>query len=188
MKKGTFPILLIILIHMSSFTPPNQDSIMVFEFNSQSNISSWRVVNDDVMGGVSSSSFTLSKEYKGLFTGHVSTDNYGGFASVRYSMPTIRIGKMNALKIRIKGDGKDYQFRLKHKSTDYYSYVTTFPTSGNWQTLELNLSEFYPSFRGRKLDIPNFDKKSISQISILIANKKNEAFELEIDRIELISE
>ena len=43
----------------------------------------------------------------------------------------------------------------------------------------------YPSFRGRKLDEPNFFHKSIEEVTFLIANKKNEEFILLIDKIEL---
>jgi hypothetical protein len=43
----------------------------------------------------------------------------------------------------------------------------------------------YPSFRGRKLDAPNFSHDSIEEIVFLIGNKKNERFELIIDKIAL---
>ena len=42
-----------------------------------------------------------------------------------------------------------------------------------------------PSFRGRKLEEPNFFHKSIEEVTFLIANKKNEEFMLLIDKIEL---
>jgi hypothetical protein len=42
----------------------------------------------------------------------------------------------------------------------------------------------YPSFRGRKLNQPNFSKDSIEEI-LLIGNKKKEEFKLLIDKIEL---
>ena len=172
---------------MSFSIPPGPSSTVVFDFSSASDISPWKIVNDDVMGGISSATFTMNSEEKGLFKGEVSIENYGGFASVRYAMEPITVENMKTVKIKLKGDGKDYQFRIKHKTSDYYSYIKSFSTNGNWQTIELNLSDFYPSFRGRKLDMPNFDKNSIQQISILIANKKNESFELAIDKIELNS-
>lgn len=170
---------------MSSFNPPEESTITVFNFNSNADLSSWRIVNDDVMGGISTSNFSLNSNENGLFKGIVSTENYGGFASVIYTFEPINVGKMNSLRLRIKGDGKDYQFRIKHNASDYYSYIKSFSTSGNRQSIELKLSDFYPGFRGRKLDMPNFNKNTIEQISILISNKKNEAFEIEIDKIEL---
>ncbi|MDX1769545.1 MAG: CIA30 family protein, partial [Arenibacter troitsensis] len=43
----------------------------------------------------------------------------------------------------------------------------------------------YPSFRGRKLDMPNFSKNSIEEIVFLIGNKRTENFTLLIDKIAL---
>ena len=160
-------------------------SVTLFDFSKNSDISKWRVVNDDVMGGISKATFKLNTQGNGHFEGEVSTDNNGGFASVRYIMDQITIQELTTIRIKVKGDGKNYQFRIKNKNSDYFSYITTFSTSGDWQTIELKLKDFYPSFRGRKLDIPNFNKKTIEQISILIANKKKESFSLEIDKIEL---
>ena len=143
------------------------------------------IVNDDVMGGISSSSFKLSKAGHGIFQGDVSTENNGGFASVRYNMDEMNIKASTVIRIRVKGDGKNYQFRLKNKTSDYFSYITTFSTNGQWQIIELKLKDFYASFRGRKLEIPNFDKDEIGQVAFLIANGTDEAFKLEIDKIEV---
>ena len=166
-------------------TDPKESTTRLFEFTKDSDIKNWRIVNDDVMGGISSSTFGLSDAGHGIFMGKVSTDNNGGFASVRYNMDEFKCDQLKTIRIRLKGDGKNYQFRIKNKGSDYYSYITTFSTSGEWETVEMNLEDFYPSFRGRKLDQPNFNKSSIEQVSILIANKKNETFKLEIDNIEL---
>jgi hypothetical protein len=43
----------------------------------------------------------------------------------------------------------------------------------------------YPSFRGRKLDKPNFSEDYIEEIAFLIGNKSEEKFQLLIDKIEL---
>jgi NADH dehydrogenase [ubiquinone] 1 alpha subcomplex assembly factor 1 len=162
-----------------------ESSVTLFDFSENSDIKNWRIINDDVMGGISSATFNLSTEGHGLFQGKVSTENNGGFASVRFTMNKIKCENHNMVRIILKGDGKNYQFRIKNNNSDYFSYVTTFSTNGEWQTIDLKLKDFYPSFRGRKLDIPNFNKKTIEQISILIANKKKESFSLEIDKIEL---
>ena len=52
--------------------------------------------------------------------------------------------------------------------------------------LEISLKSMYPSFRGRRLDLPNFSQNHIEEITFLVANKKNENFKLLIDIIELI--
>jgi hypothetical protein len=35
---------------------------------------------------------------------------------------------------------------------------------GDWQEIEVSLKDMYPSFRGRKLDLPNFSKNHIEEI------------------------
>ena len=170
-------------LSISSFITPNMENKIIFEFNESANISGWSILNDGVMGGVSASSFKISKEGNGVFKGDVSTANNGGFASVRYRS-SVNVGNSKSIKIRLKGDGKNYQFRIKKSASDFESYITTFSTSGKWQTIEVKLSDLYPSFRGKRMDKPNFSASKFDEMSILIANKKNESFELLLDKIE----
>lgn len=65
------------------------------------------------------------------------------------------------------------------------SYAHPFETCGQWEEVKLAISEFYPQFRGRKLNYPNFNFENIEQLSFLIANKKQENFQLSIDWIGL---
>ena len=160
-------------------------SHIIFDFNKNSSISNWIVVDDVVMGGKSNGNFQLNKDGKGVFSGKISLDNNGGFSSVRFGFNKLNVEKFKYIVLKIKGDGKNYQFRIKHKSSDYASYITSFSSSGEWQEIEIPLNSMYPSFRGRKLDEPNFFHKSIEEVTFLIANKKNEDFILLIDKIEL---
>ena len=122
--------------------------ITLFDFSKGVNIKNWSIVNDDVMGGISNSKFQLNNSGNGIFQGNVSTENNGGFASVRCIMDEVNIEEATALRIKVKGDGKNYQFRIKNKTSDYFSYITTFSTSGEWQIIELPLNDFYASFTG----------------------------------------
>ena len=184
MKIKYMGIIAAMAITLSSFISPSEESKTIFEFNKSASITNWRTLNDGVMGGVSSSSFQINTEGYGVFQGTVSTANNGGFASVRYSSK-VDVGTHKTIKIRLKGDGKDYQFRIKDKASNYKSYITTFSTNGKWQTIEVKLSDLYPSFRGRVLDKPNFGATDFEEMSILIANKKNESFKLILDKIEI---
>tara|TARA_R100001369_G_scaffold36196_1_gene61516 strand:- start:11569 stop:12102 length:534 start_codon:yes stop_codon:yes gene_type:complete len=157
----------------------------IFQFNKKADISNWSVVDDVVMGGRSSGNFYLNNEGIGIFEGRVSLENNGGFSSVRYSFDEINTKKYSKIVIKIKGDGKSYQFRVKNKSADYYSYITSFKSSEDWETIELQLSDMVPAFRGRDLDMPNYDKESIEEVAFLIGNKKAETFKLEIESIVL---
>ena len=79
--------------------------------------------------------------------------------------------------------GKRYHLRIKSDANDYHSYITYFTTSKDWQSVVIPKNEFYPSYRGRKLDRPNFEGKQMVEIGFLIGNKKAENFKLMIDHI-----
>ena len=157
----------------------------IFDFNKSTTIQAWRVVDDGVMGGRSNGHFELSPEGHGLFIGQISLENNGGFSSVRYQCDQVLVNPESRILIRLKGDGKPYQFRVKDNSRNYYSYIISFETSGMWEDIEIPLKDMYPSFRGRKLDMPNFSHDSFEEIVFLIGNKKAESFKLLIDKIEL---
>jgi NADH dehydrogenase [ubiquinone] 1 alpha subcomplex assembly factor 1 len=158
---------------------------LIFDFNKNSDIQNWNIIDDVVMGGKSGGSFGLSPDGFGVFQGEISLENNGGFSSVRYQFKPLKVNKNGRIVIKLKGDGKDYQFRIKDNSSNYYSYIMPFTTSGEWEDIEISLKDMYPTFRGRKLDLPNFSNDSFEQIVFLIGNKKSEKFELLIDKIEL---
>jgi len=159
--------------------------IMVFDFSGESQDSNWRIVDDVVMGGRSAGQFEINEAGNGHFFGEVSLENNGGFSSVRSGNLDLKIDGQTEVVIRLKGDGKRYQFRLKDDPYKRYSYIQYFETSGEWQEVRLPLQDFYPSFRGQKLKMPNFEGPKIAEVTFLIANYKAEEFDLEIDWIAL---
>ncbi|MBC3757559.1 CIA30 family protein [Hyunsoonleella sp. SJ7] len=160
-------------------------NVLVFNFNKKSDIRNWMIVDDRVMGGKSSGNFELTDEGYGKFRGEISLENNGGFSSVRYFTSPIAIVNHSEIILRIKGDGKRYQFRIKETTSQRHSYVTYFQTSGKWETLRIELKDLIPKFRGRQLDIPNFSSDFVSEIGFLFGNKKVEPFQLLVDKIEL---
>ena len=139
------------LILVSSMTPQ-----VIFDFNKNSNIHNWIIVDDEVMGGESSSTFELNADGYGVFKGDISIENNGGFSSVRYRFKKMLIKDYTKIMVKLKGDGKMYQFIIKSNSGENYSFVTPFSTSGEWQDIEIPLKDMYPSFRGIRLNQPNF--------------------------------
>jgi len=169
-----------LLIFISTNEP-----MTLFDFTKNGELSNWRVVDDVVMGGRSDGNLTINDDGNGVFDGKVSLDNYGGFSSVRYRFEQQEIAQFNTCKIRLKGDGKQYQFRAKTNISDRHSYIRYFQTSGDWETIEIPMADLYPTFRGRKLNMPNFPSKQIEEIAFLIGNKKTESFRLELDWVRL---
>ena len=73
----------------------------------KSNHLNWAVINDGVMGGRSEGNMEILPGHKGRFSGNVSLENNGGFTSVRAMLTNIDLGDISALKIKVKGDGKN---------------------------------------------------------------------------------
>ncbi|MDX1591219.1 MAG: CIA30 family protein [Balneolaceae bacterium] len=161
---------------------------VLFDFNESAEINRWQVVDDVVMGGVSSGNFELSPEGHGLFYGEVSLENGGGFSSIRYRFQGTTVTPDTNVRLRLKGDGKPYQFLVKHDVRSYYSYTAEFQTTGDWQVVEIPLSEMKPEFRGNLLNQANFAHNQIQEVHIQIANGKEESFRLLIDEIMLVEE
>ncbi len=158
------------------------NNLILFDFSDNSGPGKWQVVNDGVMGGLSRGTFKISENGTALFTGTVSLENNGGFSSLRYNTGITNVEGYTTLAIYLKGDGKKYQVRIQENNDDYFSYITTFQTSGKWETIEIPLKEMFPSFRGRKLDRPNFNGKTIVELTFLIGNNKAEPFTLELQK------
>lgn len=163
------------------------NTTLIFDFEKNASIREWQIVDDVVMGGRSDGTFQLDADGHGVFSGTVSLENNGGFSSVRYRTATA-VSQNGRIKLFLKGDRKSYQFRVKHDARAYYSYITTFSTSGEWQEVEIPLSSMYPSFRGRRLSGSNFTHSTIEEITFLIGNKKPERFQLMLDKIELVED
>lgn len=158
----------------------------IFKFSSDFKTTDWIIVNDGVMGGISTSTIKLTNEKNGIFSGTVKLENNGGFASVRHTVRNVDVSKKSKFKLKVKGDGKVYQFRCKSNLYDRHSYVYEFKTTGEWQEIEIPFSEMYPRYRGYRLDIPNYQGESLTEIAFLIGNKVRETFQLEIDYINLM--
>lgn len=85
----------------------------LFDFSCATNVA-WQIVNDDVMGGVSTSRFEVTNGLA-MFGGEVSLENNGGFASVRSSPARQNLAGLDAFVVRLRGDGRRYKFTVRTK-------------------------------------------------------------------------
>ncbi len=159
---------------------------MVLDFSRAEDRDSWYIVNDGVMGGISHSEIIFSKSGTAIFQGTVSLDNNGGFASTRKGPRSYKLGEYSGLALQIRGDGKDYQLRLRTDDRfDTISYRYRFTTQpGTEQTIRAVFTEFEPVFRGRVLDdVEPLSPEKIQQLGFLIADKQSGTFRIEVDWI-----
>lgn len=161
------------------------EEMVLFDFQKDKNLSAWVVVDDAVMGGRSKGNLEIHKDGYAVYSGNVSLENNGGFSSLRYQFEQKNVEPYTTASIRLKGDGKRYQFRVKSDQNDYQSYIYYFNTTGEWETIEIPLAQMKPSFRGRALDMPDYEGEVMEELAFLIANYKAESFQLAIDKITL---
>ena len=80
MKNLILNIILLISISMHS------QSIDLLNPEKNIGLDNWNIVNDDVMGGISTSYLSVSDEKNLIFNGNLSLENNGGFASSRLGL------------------------------------------------------------------------------------------------------
>ena len=162
---------------------------MLIDFADRNSAARWFNVDDPVMGGVSSSSMKQIKDAV-LFSGVVSLENNGGFASVRSRTlrPPDNLKDYSALRIRVKGDGKTYIFSLQTFTAPRLNYWQRFETTKDeWIEVVLPLSKFEPVFRGfTPRNAPALDTRAIASYGIYITDKQVGRFALEIAWIKAI--
>ena len=86
---------------------------ILFFFEAGRQASGWEVINDGVMGGVSSSDFTLLPSLGAVFSGNVSLDNGGGFASVRSPPVGQDLSEYDLFALRVRASGQRFKFNVR---------------------------------------------------------------------------
>jgi monofunctional biosynthetic peptidoglycan transglycosylase len=153
---------------------------------SESNADHWSVVNDGVMGGRSTSRVQMTGDGTLRFHGNVSLENNGGFASTRTEISPLDLSAFRGVALRVRGDGRRYQLRLG-VAGDWSRiwYRAAFDTlDDEWIEVRLPFPDFEPTFRGRRPPrAPPLDPSVLRQIGLLIADRREGPFELEVDWI-----
>ena len=161
-------------------------SRLITDFRTKGMELNWRTVNDTVMGGKSTSRLKVSDQGIAHFSGRLSLENNGGFASFRSTGILPDLAGCNALVLRAKGDGRKYQLRVRTgtgwRVPNYQAEFST--TKSVWREHVLPLADFIPGWRGRTLEgQPSIDPSKITSLGILLGDKKRGSFELHIDTI-----
>jgi hypothetical protein len=160
--------------------------ILIFDFRQTPWVESWGPIDDRVMGGISQSRFITSGSESAVFSGSVSFEHHGGFASVRSEPGNYDLSDFYGIVLRVKGDGKTYKLSLTTEPRyDSVVYRARFATeSGRWTETMIPFEEFSPTFRGNVVsEAPDLDPSSITTFGFLISDRQEGAFRLEIQWI-----
>jgi hypothetical protein len=164
---------------------PNEE-LMLTDFTSISSDLGWYVVNDNVMGGRSEGDF---EQVQGQlnFTGRTNTDG-GGFSSIRSKPLQLDLSKHAGIQLHVRGDGRRYTWRLATAARwrgRQVSYLADFDTqNGAWSTVNIPFSSFIPRHRGSQLDGPPLDPGQITGVGLMIYDKQDGPFELQLSSIQ----
>lgn len=124
------------------------------------------------MGGVSSSNLFF-KENKAIFTGNVSTDNNGGFVSVRSKNfnPPWDLSAYEGIRLRVQGDGNRYKFITRCEGKwDGISYCYSFNTIANvWMTIDIPFKDLIPVFRAKTVNADQFDQTRVYSLQLMLS-------------------
>jgi len=156
---------------------------ILFDFQAPTNSPAWQIANDDVMGGVSTSRFQILTNGGAVFSGVVSLENNGGFASVRSSPVRHDLTGCGCFVIRLRGDGRRYKFTARTETGfDAPLYQCAFETKrGEWEEHRLAFKDFVPTFRGRTLTgVPPLNPANVTSVGFLISDQQAGPFRLEI--------
>jgi NADH dehydrogenase [ubiquinone] 1 alpha subcomplex assembly factor 1 len=168
-------------------TPIQQaQSMVLYDFADQNDVSDWFNQNDTVMGGVSDSATTWV-DGQLVFSGNLSLDNNGGFTStfgpINDQLPTLMSGA-EAIVVTARGDGKTYLMQIR--SSDNTRYIQRFTTVADVeQDYVLPLADF-ESVDWRLSVIPDaapIDTATIAQLGFYLLDKQVGPFELAISMI-----
>jgi monofunctional biosynthetic peptidoglycan transglycosylase len=165
-------------------------SLSLFDFTSSppAPVDDWRSVDDPVMGGVSHSTFT-SSETGAAFTGTVSLEQGGGFASVRAPEATYDLGGHTALRLRLRGDGKRYWVTAYTTAGGPVSYRAPIRPPTEWTTVRVPFADLTPYRRGRSVpEAPPFAPSQVRTLGFLIADEQDGPFRLDVAWIRAVGE
>ena len=163
----------------------------VLHFNAPESVDGWTAIDDRVMGGVSSSRMTFHPDGHAVFEGVVSTDNGGGFASVRH--PQLRLGDAGTVgyRLQVRGDDKRYKLNLRMDGgLDGVNYQAVFqPPADRWVDLLLPLTVFSPRFRGQRVpSAPTLRPERVCQVGWMVADGQAGPFQLAIRTVSCLGQ
>ena len=176
-------VMVLVMLMMAGSTDGSSPERSVFDFSADER--RWPSIDDSVMGGRSASESRI-RNGNLVFTGTVSLENNGGFASVRSSPQDHQLSGSRGLSLRFRGDGKTYGIRIKaDQRFDGVNYQTPLVTvDGEWKVIRIPFEEFQPVFRGRFVaGYGELDPADIKSFGLMISGKQTGPFRLDLDWI-----
>ena len=142
----------------------------------------WYVQNDNVMGGKSEGGFNISSGQL-IFSGNTNTDG-GGFSSIRSKPLNLDLSAYDGIRVKVEADGRRYTWGMqtnalwRGRRVGYWADFDT--TAGETEVIDIPFANFFPQYRGFKLDGPELNIRQISEFALYQYDKTDGPFELRL--------
>lgn len=160
-------------------------------FTFSGNEPAWMTVNDTVMGGISNSSVQIDPNSQQLsFSGNVSMENNGGFASTRSQWVGYDLRGYDGILMRVLGDGNTYRFRIRTAKTGTeIAYTALFETEADqWQEVFIPFAAMIPTYRGFVVYAAGeIEPGFIRSFGLMVSDKQEGQFSLLVDWINAVA-
>lgn len=159
----------------------------ILDFENSTEAGKWQVVLDGVMGGLSTGDVDVI-DGSLVFTGDTSLRNNGGFSSIRRALPDGVMNGKNALRLKVRGDGRTWIVGTrKSRRMGADSFWTRFETTdGEWTTVDVPIREMQRHFYGNRI-AGSISPEEVAAIEFYIYDKKAGPFRLEVAAIEAVN-
>ena len=158
------------------------ETLSLNSFDTDSPDLGWYVQNDNVMGGKSEGGFNISSGQL-IFSSNTNTDG-GGFSSIRSKPLDLDLSAYDGIRVKVKADGRRYTWgmqtdaRWRGRRIGYWADFDT--TAGEMEVIDIPFADFFPQYRGFKLDGPELNIRQISEFALYQYDKTDGPFELRL--------
>lgn len=162
------------------------DCTPLFVFDTAEAVAGWRAVNDNVMGGRSSGGPRFAADAL-VFAGRINTDG-GGFSSIRAPLMRGALAGRDALRLRVRPDGRTYSVTLR-TSLRYRGIAVSFrgdidaAGGDGWQDAVVTFDDLRATVFGRAVTGAEFEARDVESIGIIISDGIDGPFELAVASI-----
>ena len=166
------------------------DTLSLTSFNPDGDGLDWYVQNDNVMGGRSVGGFEIASGQL-IFSGDTNTDG-GGFSSIRTQPLKLDLSAYAGIRVKVKADGRRYTWQLqtnarwRGRQVNYWADFDTLANETN--VIDIPFTNFFPQFRGFKLDGFELDTSQITEFGLSQYDKTDGPFELRLISVEAYME
>lgn len=176
---------LVITMSLSAAATGAPEWRTLFDFADSGSAEDWQTVNDGVMGGRSTGQFAFTQDGSLRFSGTLSLENNGGFASVRTRPAELPLQLGQTIVARVRGDGREYSLNLYvPRQRTAFSWRMPFRTvKGEWIEVAFPLDEFVATSFGRPVRGLSLNPADVNGLGFLLGDKQPGPFTLGVDWI-----